>query len=120
LLGKVTGTVRRVQDLVVENGEVEGQAETNGMSWGELSLCNIGGILDKRIISRVSEQVEIGTNLVSLVSSSCSNLALLPGGKLSQITVIVALPVRELMLVISQLTRAKQKHAISDKTYILW
>jgi hypothetical protein len=36
-----------IQDLVVENREVEGQAKTDGVGWGELGLRNIGSILGK-------------------------------------------------------------------------
>ena len=45
LLGKVASTVRRIQDLVVENGEVEGETKTDGVGRGEISLGNIGGVL---------------------------------------------------------------------------
>lgn len=45
LLGQVAGTVRGVQDLVVEHREVQGKTETDGVSGSELSLSNIGSIL---------------------------------------------------------------------------
>ena len=45
LLGKVASTVGRVQDLVVENGEVEGETKTDGVGRGEISLGDIGGVL---------------------------------------------------------------------------
>ena len=45
LLGKVASTVRRIQDLVVENGEVEGETKTDGVGRGEISLGDIGGVL---------------------------------------------------------------------------
>lgn len=45
LLGKVASTVGRVQDLVVENGEVEGETETDGVGGGKISLGDIGGVL---------------------------------------------------------------------------
>ena len=38
-------TVRRIQDLVVEDREVQGEAETDWVSRSELSLRDIGGIL---------------------------------------------------------------------------
>ena len=47
LLGKVTGSVRRVQDFIVEDREVQRKTETNRVCWSELSLCNVGGILEK-------------------------------------------------------------------------
>ena len=45
LLGEVAGAVGRVEDLVVEHGEVEGQAEADGVRRGELGLGNVGGVL---------------------------------------------------------------------------
>jgi hypothetical protein len=45
LLGKVAGTVGRVQDLVVENGEVQSETKTDGVRRGEVGLGNIGGVL---------------------------------------------------------------------------
>jgi hypothetical protein len=41
----VAGAVGRVQDLVVEDGEVEGKAEADGVRRGELGLGNVGGVL---------------------------------------------------------------------------
>ena len=34
LLGEMAGAVGRVEDLVVEDGEVESEAETDGVGWG--------------------------------------------------------------------------------------
>jgi len=42
-------TVWRVQDLVVEDREVEGQAKTDGVCWGKLGLGNVGSILGVRM-----------------------------------------------------------------------
>ena len=41
----MAGTVGRVEDLVVEDGEVEGQAEADGVSRGQLCLGNVGSAL---------------------------------------------------------------------------
>jgi hypothetical protein len=41
----VAGTVGRVEDLVVEDGEVEGEAETDGVSGSKLGLGDVGGVL---------------------------------------------------------------------------
>ena len=41
----MAGAVGRVEDLVVEHGEVEGQAEADGVRRGELGLGNVGGVL---------------------------------------------------------------------------
>lgn len=46
LLGEVAGAVGRVEDLVVEDGEVQGKTKANGVGRGEISLGNIGGVLD--------------------------------------------------------------------------
>ena len=45
LLGKVASTVGRVQDLVVEDGEVEGQTQADGVGRGQLGLGDVGGAL---------------------------------------------------------------------------
>jgi len=45
LLGKVTGTVGRVEDFVVEDTEVQGETKTDGVGGGEFGLCDIGGVL---------------------------------------------------------------------------
>lgn len=41
LLGQSTGLIRRVEDLVVEDGEVEGQAESDGMCGLHLFLTDV-------------------------------------------------------------------------------
>ena len=38
-------TVRRIQDLVVEDREVQGEAEADGMGRGELGLRDVRGVL---------------------------------------------------------------------------
>ena len=48
----MAGTVGRVEDLVVEDGEVEGEAEADGVSGSELGLGNVGGVL-KRLLDIV-------------------------------------------------------------------
>lgn len=45
LLGQVACTIRRVEDLVVEDGEVQGETQTDGVSGGEVGLGNIGSVL---------------------------------------------------------------------------
>jgi hypothetical protein len=47
LFGKVTSSVRRVQDFVVEDREVQRETKANRVCWSELGLCNVGGILEK-------------------------------------------------------------------------
>lgn len=36
-LGESASLIRRVENLVVEDGEVESESETNGVGWGKLS-----------------------------------------------------------------------------------
>ena len=45
LLGQVAGTVGRVEDFIVEDGEVESETETDGVRGGQVSLRNVGGVL---------------------------------------------------------------------------
>lgn len=75
LLGQVAGLVRSIEDLVVEDREVEGKAEADGVSGGELSLGDLGG------------------GLVGLEGLIGRVLALVANGKLSEVSVIVTLPI---------------------------
>jgi hypothetical protein len=45
LLREVASPVGAVQDLVVEDGEVEGKTKADGVSGSELSLGNVGSAL---------------------------------------------------------------------------
>ena len=45
LLGKVASTVWRVEDLVVEDGEVESETKADGVGRGQLGLGDVGGAL---------------------------------------------------------------------------
>ena len=45
----MAGTVGRVENLVVEDGEVEGQAEADGMRGGEVGLGDVGGVLQRSV-----------------------------------------------------------------------
>ena len=38
-------TIRRVKNLVVEDGEVQGETKADGVSRGEVGLGNVGGVL---------------------------------------------------------------------------
>ena len=44
-------TIGRIEDLVVEDGKVEREAETDGMRRSELGLGNIRGILNEPSIN---------------------------------------------------------------------
>lgn len=65
--------VRGVEDLVVEDREVQGQPETDGMGRSQFGLSDLGSIL------------------VSLERSVGSTLTLVANGKLGEITVVVTL-----------------------------
>lgn len=75
LLGKVASAVRAVQDLVVEDGEVERKTKADGVRRGELSDSNVRSSLVslERLVGRV--------------------LALVTSGELSEVSVVVTLPV---------------------------
>ena len=96
----MAGTVGRVQDLVVEDGEVEGQAKADGVGGGELGLGNVGGTLrggqvsasSNRRKARAMDELLENPYLVSLVGSGGSNLALLARGELGEVAVVVTLP----------------------------
>lgn len=66
--------VRRVEDLVVEDREVQGQPETDGVGGSKLGLSDLGGAL-------VGLERRIG-----------SRLATVANGELGQVTVVVTLP----------------------------
>jgi hypothetical protein len=76
LLGEVAGAVGAVENLVVEDGEVEGETEADGVRRWEFG----GG--DVRCL------------LVSLKGLVCRLFALGVGGELGEVTVVVALPAR--------------------------
>jgi hypothetical protein len=75
LLGEVASTVRGVQNLIVEDGEVQGETQADGVGGRKLSLGDIGG------------------SLVSLEGLIGRVLAAVANGELSQVTVVVTLPV---------------------------
>ncbi len=66
--------VRRVENLVVEDREVEGKSEADGVGRGELGLSNLGG------------------SLVSLKGLVGGVLALIANGELGEVAVVVTLP----------------------------
>lgn len=49
LLGKMASTVWRVEDLVVEDGEVQGETETDWVSRCELGLSDVGSVLSQGV-----------------------------------------------------------------------
>jgi hypothetical protein len=91
----VACAVGGVQDLVVEDGEVEGKTEADGVGRGELSLGDVGSAL-RRLVSIGSRQRHdrMSRYLVGIVGSSGGSLALVTGGELGKVTVVVTLPGR--------------------------
>jgi hypothetical protein len=75
LLGEMACLVGRVQDLIVENGEVEGETKTDWVCWRKVGLSNLSCVLVslKRLVGR----------LLSLVAN----------GELGKVTVVITLPV---------------------------
>ena len=75
LLGKMASLIRRVQDFIVENGEVKSQTQADWVGWCKVGLCNFGGVL------------------VSLKGLVCRLLSLVANGEFSKVTVVITLPV---------------------------
>jgi len=100
LLREVARTVRRVQDLVVEDGEVQRETESDRVCRGELGLRNIGrglagsaqgfgGGSGARRVRKAKQR----SHLVRLVRGGRGNFALLSRSKLGQVSVVVTLPI---------------------------
>lgn len=45
LFGQVTSLIWCIEDLIVENGEVQGETETDWVRWSEVSVCDFSGSL---------------------------------------------------------------------------
>ena len=75
LLGKVAGLVRRVENLVVEDREIQGETKTDGVSW-----CKLGGR-------------DFGCCLVCLQRLVGGFFALIAQSEFGKVAVVVALPV---------------------------
>jgi hypothetical protein len=92
----MASTVRRVQDLVVEDREVQGKTETDGVGGGKLGLRNIGGSLSHcyqiLLAVRNASLEAVASYLVRFVCGSRSDLALLTRCELSKVSVVVTLP----------------------------
>lgn len=75
LLRKVAGLIRGVENLIVEDGEVECEAKTNGVRRRELGLGDLGGGL-------VGVERLVGGVLAAVANS-----------ELGEVAVIITLPV---------------------------
>lgn len=87
----MAGTVGRVQNLVVEDREVQGKAEADGVRRGQLGLGNVGSAL------------------VGLVGGRRGAAALVAGGELGQVAVVVTLPVGLSALLVSWKKKTSRK-----------
>lgn len=90
--------VGRVENLVVEDGEVKRKAETNRVCGCELGLGNVGCAL-KTFLSNPNlghtystEVHPQETHLVGLMGSGGGNLALLSRSKFCEVTMVITLP----------------------------
>lgn len=79
LLGKMASLVGGVEDLVVKDGEVEGQAEADGVGRRKIGRSNIG------------------RSLVSLERLVGRGFALVSKSELGEVAVVVSLPVRRVV-----------------------
>ncbi len=80
LLREVASLIGGVQDLVVENGEVEGETEADGVRGRQLGLRNFGGSLVciQRLVGRLLSSVTDGE------LGKVSVIITLPRGDISQ------------------------------------
>jgi hypothetical protein len=84
--------VRSIEDLIIEDRKVEGQAETDGVCWGKIGVGDLGG------------------SLVCLERLVGRGLALVANGEFSEVAVVISLPV-------NSLDRSRRQNRM---TYILW
>ena len=77
LLGQLASLVGRVEDLVVEDGEVQGKTKTDGVGGSQVLGSDLSG------------------GLVSLERLVGRSLALVANGELSEVTVVVTLPTKQ-------------------------
>jgi hypothetical protein len=80
LLGQLASLVRRVQDLVVEHGEVQRKTEADRVGGGQAASSDLSG------------------SLVGLERLVGGRLALVADGELGKVAVVVTLPVKEISL----------------------
>ena len=84
-----------VEDLVVEDGEVQGKTQSDWVGWGKVGLGNLGG------------------SLVSLKRLVGGSLALVANGELGEVAVVVTLPVPWVSMRLTYL-------GICNRPHILW
>lgn len=96
LLGKVASLVGGVQDLVVEDGKVQGETEADRVSRGELGLGNLGG------------------SLVSLEGLVGRVLAAIANGELGKVAVVVTLPTKVVSISSQHRNRRESLHLVVE------
>lgn len=79
LLGKMASLVRRVEDLVVEDGEVEGKAKSDGVGRSEIG------------------RGDLSSSLVCLQRLIGRFLSLIGGSEFGEVTMVITLPVELLV-----------------------
>jgi hypothetical protein len=89
----VASLIGRVEDLVVEDGEVQGKTKTDWVRRGEVGLSNFGSVL------------------VGLQRQVRRTLSLLGDGELGKVSVVITLPEHSV---------EREKKAVEVLTYILW
>lgn len=78
----MTSTIRGVEDFIVEDGEVEGETETDGVGGCEFRLSNVRG------------------GLVGVMGVTGGFLSLVAKGEFSKVSVVVSLPGKVIMMVL--------------------
>ena len=92
-----------VEDLVVEDGEVKGQTQADGVGGGKVG------------------RGDFGRGFVGLEGGIGSTLTAVADGELGQITVVVTLPVRKQKSILALGARHREREGEKNwKTYILW
>jgi hypothetical protein len=72
----VASLIGGVEDLVVEDGEVEGKTKTDRVCWRKIGLSDFGGVL------------------VGLQGLICRDFPLVTKGELGEVSVIVSFPAK--------------------------
>lgn len=97
----MAGLVGGVQNLVVEDGEVQGETQANGVRRRQLGLSNLGG------------------GLVGVEGLVGRVLALVANGELGQVAVVVTLPVAVVPVSVSASVRGAHPCAGSNSHLVI-
>ena len=96
LLSKMASLIGRVEDLVVENGEVESKTKTDWVCRCEIGLSNLSSVLVglKRFVGR------------------CATLV--ANGELGEVSMVIALPTSQRIKKCLEKGRAKNLHFVIE------